>query len=121
MLKKFQNRRKTKRILELAVESYRCRKLAGRAVSSVAQEMVPKEVVDILMQQISALQATVDRLTATIEEKDRIIAEKIEIILNQNRAHFGQSSEKRAYDCPHCNHCQIPRYTCFYAIGRVDR
>ena len=49
------------------------------------------------MQQISALQATVDRLTATIEEKDRIIAEKIEIILNQNRARFGQSSEKRTY------------------------
>ena len=66
-------------------------------MSSVAQEMVPKEVVDILMQQISALQATVERLTATIEEKDRIIAEKIEIILNQNRARFGQSSEKRAY------------------------
>ncbi len=63
----------------------------------MAQEMVPKAVVDILMQQISALQATVDRLTATIEEKDRIIAEKIEIILNQNRARFGQSSEKRAY------------------------
>ena len=66
-------------------------------MSSVAQEMVPKAVVDILVQQISALQATVDRLTATIEEKDRIIAEKIEIILNQNRARFGQSSEKRAY------------------------
>ena len=66
-------------------------------MSGVAQEMVPKEVVDILMQQISALQATVERLTATIEEKDRIIAEKIEIILNQNRARFGQSSEKRAY------------------------
>ena len=66
-------------------------------MSGVAQEMVPKAVVDILMQQISALQATVDRLTATIEEKDRIIAEKIEIILNQNRARFGQSSEKRTY------------------------
>ena len=66
-------------------------------MSSVAQEMVPKAVVDILMQQISALQATVDRLTATVEEKDRIIAEKIEIILNQNRARFGQSSEKRSY------------------------
>ena len=63
----------------------------------MADEMVPKAVVDILMQQISALQATVDRLTATIEEKDRIIAEKIEIILNQNRARFGQSSEKRTY------------------------
>lgn len=63
----------------------------------MAEEMVPKAVVDILMQQISALQATVERLTATIEEKDRIIAEKIEIILNQNRARFGQSSEKRTY------------------------
>ena len=66
-------------------------------MSGVAEEMVPKAIVDILMQQISSLQATVDRLTATIEEKDRIIAEKIEIILNLNRARFGQSSEKRAY------------------------
>lgn len=66
-------------------------------MSGVAEEMVPKAIVDILMQQISSLQATVDRLTATIEEKDRIIAEKIEIILNQNRIRFGQSSEKRTY------------------------
>ena len=66
-------------------------------MGSVAEEMVPKAVVDTLMQQVAALQATVDRLTATIEEKDRIIAEKIEIILNQNRARFGQSSEKRTY------------------------
>ena len=63
----------------------------------MAEEMVPKVVVDILMQQVAALQATVDRLTATIEEKDRIIAEKIEIIMNQNRSRFGQSSEKRTY------------------------
>ena len=68
-----------------------------KAVGSVAEEMVPKAVVDSLMQQVAALQATVDRLTATIEEKDRIIAEKIEIILNQNRARFGKSSEKRTY------------------------
>ena len=61
------------------------------------QVTIPKAVFDALMQQISALQATVDRLTATVEEKDRIIAEKIEIILNQNRARFGQSSEKRSY------------------------
>ncbi len=66
-------------------------------MSGVAEEMVPKAIVEILMQQISSLQAAVDRLTATIEEKDRIIAEKIEIILNQNRARFGQSSEKRTY------------------------
>ena len=52
--------------------------------------MVPKATVDMLMQQISTLQATVDRLTALLEEKNQII-------LNQNRARFGQSSEKRSY------------------------
>ena len=51
---------------------------------------MPKAAFDALMQQISTLQATVDRLTAIIEEKNRII-------LNQNRARFGQSSEKRTY------------------------
>ena len=51
---------------------------------------MPKVVFDALMQQISTLQATVDRLNAIIEEKNQII-------LNQNRARFGQSSEKRTY------------------------
>ena len=54
------------------------------------QEMVPKAVVDALLQQLSTLQATVDRLTALLEEKEQIIR-------NQNRARFGQSSEKRTY------------------------
>ncbi len=51
---------------------------------------MPKAAFDAFMQQISTLQATVDRLTALLEEKNQII-------LNQNRARFGQSSEKRAY------------------------
>ena len=51
---------------------------------------MPKAAFDALMQQISTLQDTVDRLTAIIEEKNQII-------LNQNRARFGQSSEKRTY------------------------
>ena len=51
---------------------------------------MPKAAFDALMQQISTLQATVDRLTALLEEKNQII-------LNQNRARFGQSSEKRTY------------------------
>ena len=59
-------------------------------MSIAAEEMVSKAVVDILMQQIATLQATIDRLTAIIEEKNQII-------LNQNRARFGQSSEKRTY------------------------
>ena len=51
---------------------------------------MPQAAFDALMQQISTLQATVERLTAIIEEKNVII-------LNQNRARFGQSSEKRTY------------------------
>jgi hypothetical protein len=59
-------------------------------VSGVEQVTVPKATLDALTQQISTLQATVDRLTALLEEKNQII-------LNQNRARFGQSSEKRSY------------------------
>ena len=54
------------------------------------QVTIPKEAFDALMEQISTLQATVERLTAIIEEKNQII-------LNQNRARFGQRSEKRTY------------------------
>ncbi|MCR4577077.1 MAG: hypothetical protein K5784_04155 [Clostridiales bacterium] len=61
-----------------------------RTVSGVGEAMVPQAVVDALIQQITSLQATIDRLTAIIEEKNQII-------LNQNRARFGQSSEKRTY------------------------
>ncbi len=63
-----------------------CRKV----VSSVDQEMVPKAAFDSLVEQLSMLQATVDRLPALLEEKEQIIR-------NQNRARFGQSSEKRTY------------------------
>ena len=51
---------------------------------------MPKAAFDALMQQLSTLQATVDRLTALLEEKEQIIR-------NQNRARFGQSREKRTY------------------------
>jgi len=51
---------------------------------------MPKAVFEELMQQLSTLQATVDKLTVLLEEKEKII-------LNQNRARFGQSSEKRTY------------------------
>ena len=54
------------------------------------QVTIPKEAFDALMEQISTLQATVERLTAIIDEKNQII-------LNQNRARFGQRSEKRTY------------------------
>jgi len=56
----------------------------------VDEVTMPKAAFDALMQQISTLQATVDRLTALLEEKEQIIR-------NQNRARFGQSNEKRTY------------------------
>ena len=51
---------------------------------------MPKAAFDALMEQLSTLQATVDQLTALLEEKEQIIR-------NQNRVRFGQSSEKRTY------------------------
>ena len=59
-------------------------------MSDVDEVTMPKAAFDALMQQLSTLQATVDRLTALLEEKEQIIR-------NQNRARFGQSSEKRTY------------------------
>ena len=59
-------------------------------MSSVEEVTIPKAALDELMRQISTLQSTVDKLTALLEEKNQII-------LNQNRARFGQSSEKRTY------------------------
>ena len=76
--------------MHAAVESYRCRTPVGKAVNSVDEVTMPEAAFDALMQQISTLQATVDRLTALLEEKEQIIR-------NQNRARFGQSSEKRTY------------------------
>ena len=52
--------------------------------------IMPKAAYEALMEQISTLQATVERLQALLKEKDQII-------LNLNRARFGQSSEKRTY------------------------
>ncbi len=51
---------------------------------------IPKAAYEALLEQISTLQATVERLQALLKEKDQII-------LNLNRARFGQSSEKRTY------------------------
>ena len=54
-------------------------------MSSVDQEMVPKAAYDALVEQLSTLQATVDRLTALLEEKNQII-------LNQKAARSGRMS-----------------------------
>ncbi len=51
---------------------------------------MPRAAYEALMEQISTLQATVERLQALLKEKDQIIQ-------NMNRARFGQSSEKRTY------------------------
>ena len=75
-----------------------------KAVSSVEQEMVPKTMLDLLLEQLSMLrdqiarmQATIDKLVEDNQKKDAIIEEKNQIILNANRARFGQSSEQRKY------------------------
>ena len=71
--------------------------LRERTVSSVDQGMVPKAVLDSVLDQMTMLQKTVESLQTTIEKLNQIIEEKNQIILNQNRARFGQSSEQRKY------------------------
>ena len=61
-----------------------------KAVSGVDEITMPKAAFEAMMKEITTLQSTVDKLTALLEEKNQII-------LNQNRARFGQSSEKRTY------------------------
>ena len=68
------------------------------------QEMVPKAMLDMVLDQLSMLREQVAKMQETIEKlvednrkKDAIIEEKNQIILNANRARFGQSSEQRKY------------------------
>ena len=68
------------------------------------QETVPKIMLDLVLgqlsmlrEQIAKLQETVEKLTEDNRRKDAIIEEKNQIILNANRARFGQSSEQRKY------------------------
>ena len=70
----------------------------------MADEMVPKVIVDLLLQQnatmqttITSLQTTIVSLQATVEKLTVALEEKNQIILNLNRARFGQSSEKSSY------------------------
>ena len=66
--------------------------------------MVPKAMFDMvvgqlamLREQVAKLQETIERLAEDNRKKDAIIEEKNQIILNANRARFGQSSEQRKY------------------------
>lgn len=66
----------------------------------MADEMVPKAVVDVLLQQNAMLQNTIASLQAAVERLTAALEEKNQTILNQNRARFGQSSEKSSYVLP---------------------
>ena len=63
----------------------------------MAEEMVSKAVVDMLLQQNAELLTTIASLQKTIEKLTAVIEEKNQIILNMNRVRFGQSSERRSY------------------------
>ena len=85
--------------------TYRLSNIYSRkAVSSVEQEMVPKAMLDMVLdqlsmrrEQLSRMQETIEKLVEDNRKKDAIIEEKNQIILNANRARFGQSSEQRKY------------------------
>lgn len=70
----------------------------------MAEEMVPKAIVDMQLQRIAVLQNTVNSLQSTVfslqetvEKLNAIIENKNQIILNIQRNTFGQRSEKSCY------------------------
>ena len=61
------------------------------------QAKVPVQILEELRQQNAMLQSTIDTLREQSRQKDEEIERLRQIILNLQRAQFGQRSEKRTY------------------------
>ena len=68
-----------------------------RAVSGMEEVRIPRAILEGLQEQLSMLQKTLERLTAQNREKDERIEELTQMLLNMQRARFGQRSEKSVY------------------------
>ena len=58
---------------------------------------IPEEILSDIRQQLAMLRDTVDTLTAQNKQKDNEIERLTQMLLNMQRARFGQTSEKRTY------------------------
>ena len=64
---------------------------------SMEEAKVPVQVLEELRQQLAMLQSTMDTLRKQSRQKDEEIERLQQIILNLQRAQFGQRSEKQRY------------------------
>lgn len=94
------NSEKTKGIPSLSCRIIR----AGKAVSGVEESKVLRTALESLQLQLSMLQKTLERLTEQNRklaeqnrQKDERIEELMQMLLNMQRARFGQRSEKSVY------------------------
>ena len=65
--------------------------------SGLEQAKVPVQILEELRQQLAMLQSTMNTLREQSRQKDEEIERLRQIILNLQRAQFGQRSEKRTY------------------------
>ena len=63
----------------------------------MGEVQIPKAFLDALQEQLTMLQKTVNKLLEQNQKKDERICELEQMLLNAQRARFGQHSEKRAY------------------------
>ena len=58
---------------------------------------IPKVVLEAMQEQLALLQKSVEKLTKQNQQKDERISELEQMLLNMQRARYGQQSEKRKY------------------------
>ena len=63
----------------------------------MGEVQIPKAFLDALQEQLTMLQKTVNKLVEQNQKKDERICELEQMLLNAQRARFGQHSEKRVY------------------------
>lgn len=63
----------------------------------MGEVQIPKAFLDALQEQLAMLQKTVNKLVEQNQKKDERICELEQMLLNVQRARFGQHSEKRVY------------------------
>ena len=69
----------------------------GGGLASMGEVQIQKVFLDALQEQLAMLQKTVNKLTEQNRKKDECICELEQMLLNAQRARFGQRSEKRVY------------------------
>ena len=63
----------------------------------MSEVQIPKAFLEAMQEQLAMLQKAVNKLVEQNQKKDERICELEQMLLNEQRARFGQHSEKRVY------------------------